>query len=212
MLTGMAAFDIYLDRAAGRRRRDLAGSSFDPVAIGLLLIGLDLGSCLPTAPSLAEDGRCTLTSTSATCRSLHRSTFGSSSWRRLASLLSGRARDRRASTTIYQRSVPIKDLPPPQTFPQPRVTTSQAEVAERERLASEQKQRLDTWRWADAEHTLVQIPIDRAMQLLAQRGNDAWAPLLPAEPALSSPTAPRKTPRLAPPVRASRRRDAGAQP
>jgi hypothetical protein len=81
---------------------------------------------------------------------------------------------------IYQHSVPIKDLPSPQTFAEPRVTTSQAEVSERERLASEQRQRLDTWRWANAEHTLVQIPIDRAMQLLAQRGSDAWAPLLPS--------------------------------
>jgi hypothetical protein len=91
---------------------------------------------------------------------------------------------------IYQHAVPIKDLPQPQTFAPPRVTTSRDEVAERERLSSEQRQRLETWRWANAEHNLVQIPIDRAMQLLAQRGQDAWAPLLPSStPALSSPTA-----------------------
>jgi hypothetical protein len=87
---------------------------------------------------------------------------------------------------IYQHSVPVKDLPRPQTFAEPRVTTSQAEVAERKRLAAEQRRRLDTWRWANAEHSLVQIPIDRAMQLLAQRGHDAWAPLLPGDPSLSS--------------------------
>ena len=90
---------------------------------------------------------------------------------------------------IYQRSVLIKEIPAPEAFSQPRVVPSQVEIAERERLTSEQKQRLEAWQWSDPEHTLVQIPIERAMKMLAQRGNDAWAPLLPATPALSSPTA-----------------------
>jgi hypothetical protein len=90
---------------------------------------------------------------------------------------------------VYQRSVPIRDVPAPQTFSQPRVATSKVEIAERERLTSEQKQRLEGWQWANPEHTLVQIPIERAMQMLAQRRDDAWAPLLPSEPALSSPIA-----------------------
>jgi hypothetical protein len=114
---------------------------------------------------------------------------------------------------IYQHSVAIKDLPPPQTFAEPRVTTSQAEVFERERLASEQRQRLDTWRWANAEHTLVQIPIDRAMQLLAQRGNDAWAPLLPSPtPALSSPTAGAQNTTTAPGAKPEPHLTPGRQP
>lgn len=90
---------------------------------------------------------------------------------------------------IYQRSVPTKEMPTPEAFSQPRVAPSRVEIAERERLTSEQKQSLEVWQWADPEHTLVQIPIERAMQMLAQRGNDAWAPLLPAKPALSSPIA-----------------------
>ena len=77
--------------------------------------------------------------------------------------------------TAYQRSVRVKDVPAPQTFSQPRVAPSKAEVAERTRLASEQERQLETWQWADQRHTLVQIPIERAMQILAQRGNDAWA-------------------------------------
>ncbi len=88
----------------------------------------------------------------------------------------------------YQRSVPIKDVPAPQAFSQPRVVPSQAEAAERARLASEQKQRLETWQWANPEHTLVQIPIERAMQILAQRGSEAWAPLLLPQTVPSSPT------------------------
>lgn len=114
---------------------------------------------------------------------------------------------------IYQHSVPIKDLPSPQTFAEPRVTTSQAEVSERDRLASEQRRRLDTWRWANAEHTLVQIPIDRAMQLLAQRGNDAWAPLLPSPtPALSSPTAGAQNATTAPRANSEPHLTPGRQP
>lgn len=114
---------------------------------------------------------------------------------------------------IYQHSVPIKDLPSPQTFAEPRVTTSQAEVSERDRLASEQRRRLDTWRWANAEHTLVQIPIDRAMQLLAQRGNDAWAPLLPSPtPALSSPTAGAQNATTAPGANSEPHLTPGRQP
>ncbi len=90
---------------------------------------------------------------------------------------------------IYDYAVPVKTMPLPQPFPQPRVVTHAADVAELHRLADEQNERLKTWGWANDQHTLVQIPIDRAMQLLVQKGGNAWAPLLPPQPALSSPTA-----------------------
>jgi hypothetical protein len=80
---------------------------------------------------------------------------------------------------VYQRGVPVKDVPAPQAFPQPRVVTSQAEVEERRHLTAVQQERLETWRWANGQHTLVQIPIERAMQLLAQKGPAAYDPLLP---------------------------------
>ncbi len=89
---------------------------------------------------------------------------------------------------VYQLSVPVKTVPTPQEFPQPRIDTSQGERAARERLTAAQQERLETWRWADDRHTLVQIPIERAMALLAQKGGDAYAPLIAAQPALSSPT------------------------
>ena len=111
---------------------------------------------------------------------------------------------------IYDYAVPVKTIPLPQQFPQPRVVTHAADVAELHRLAAEQRERLKTWRWANDQHTLVQIPIDRAMQLLVQKGNNAWAPLLPPEPALSPPTAgaenammPGPTPKTAVPPPAS---------
>lgn len=90
---------------------------------------------------------------------------------------------------VYDHAVPIKTLSSPQQSPQPQVVTSQVEIAERQRLAAEQYRLLGTWGWADAQHTLVQIPIERAMQLLAQKGGDAYEPLLPPQPALSSPAA-----------------------
>jgi hypothetical protein len=94
----------------------------------------------------------------------------------------------------YQRSVPVKDVPAPQAFSPPRVMPAQAEGAARAQLTTEQKQRLQTWQWADPQHTLVQIPIERAMQILAQRGNDAWAPLVPPQSVLSSPTSAAQNP------------------
>jgi hypothetical protein len=80
---------------------------------------------------------------------------------------------------VYQRGVPVKDVPAPQAFPQPRVVTSQAEVEERRGLTATQQERLETWRWANSQHTVAQIPIERAMQLLAQKGTEAYEPLLP---------------------------------
>jgi hypothetical protein len=89
---------------------------------------------------------------------------------------------------VYDYDVPVKTVSLPNEFPQPRVVTHEAEAAELHRLAAEQSQRLKTWRWANDQHTLVQIPIDRATRLLVQKGADAYAPLLPPG-ALTSPTA-----------------------
>ncbi|HTC07103.1 MAG TPA: hypothetical protein VK749_27135 [Xanthobacteraceae bacterium] len=83
---------------------------------------------------------------------------------------------------VYRRGVPVKDVLAPQAFPQPRVVTSQVEVEERRRLTGAQQERLETWRWANDQHTLVQTPIERAMQLLVQKGAAAYNPLLPPPP------------------------------
>jgi hypothetical protein len=90
---------------------------------------------------------------------------------------------------VYKFDVPVKIVPPPQIFPTPRVSTRESERAESRQLTAEQNQRLNTWRWADDQHTFVQVPIDRAMKLLVEKGGDAWSPLLPPQPALSAPAA-----------------------
>jgi hypothetical protein len=90
---------------------------------------------------------------------------------------------------VYDYDVPIKTVPLPKEFPQPRVVAGEADTAELHRLAAAQSRRLDTWRWANGGHTLVQIPIERAMKLLVQKGGDAYAPLSTPQGALNSPTA-----------------------
>lgn len=88
---------------------------------------------------------------------------------------------------IYRSVVPNRILPAPQGFPQPRVDTHESD--ELHRIVEAQSKRLETWGWADDQHTLLQIPIERAMQLLAKKGKDGYEPLLAPEAALSAPTA-----------------------
>jgi len=90
---------------------------------------------------------------------------------------------------VYDYDIPVKTVPLPTEFPQPRVVTHEADIAELHRLAAAQSRRLNTWRWANDQHTLVQVPIDRAMELLVQKGGDALAPLLPPQGVPNSPTA-----------------------
>lgn len=92
-------------------------------------------------------------------------------------------------TEIYDHAVPIKTVPRPEEFPQPRVVTSAGDAEELRRLRAEQKDRLEMWGWANEQHTLVRIPIGRAMTLLVQKGGDAYGPLLPPQPTLNAPTA-----------------------
>ncbi|MGC1780409.1 MAG: hypothetical protein WBB34_20940 [Xanthobacteraceae bacterium] len=92
-------------------------------------------------------------------------------------------------SAVYDYNVQVKTVPPLQSFPRPQVVTSEADQAQLHRLRAEQSKRLETWGWADDQHKNIQIPIERAMTLLAQKGKDAYAPLQPPQPALSSPTA-----------------------
>lgn len=88
---------------------------------------------------------------------------------------------------IFVLNVPNRRIPSPAAFPQPQLQTD--EVAERRRIEQQQRQRLTGYAWADRSKGLVRIPIARAMDLIVARGTDAYAPLLPARPALSSPSA-----------------------
>ncbi len=88
---------------------------------------------------------------------------------------------------LYRAYVPDPAPPPPQAFPQPRVQPDESK--ELRRLLSEQHERLTGYAWADRQKGFVRIPIERAMQLIVQKGAQAYDPLEPAAPALSGPSA-----------------------
>jgi hypothetical protein len=87
---------------------------------------------------------------------------------------------------VFVFNVPNRQVPSPAAFPQPQLQTD--EVAQRQRIEQQQRQLLTGYAWADRSKGLVRIPIARAMDLIVARGADAYAPLLPAGPALSSPS------------------------
>jgi hypothetical protein len=87
---------------------------------------------------------------------------------------------------IYYWQVPVQQYPAPETFPPPRVQPG--EIEQLRRIEEEQTSRLQGYHWVDRQQGLVQIPIERAMQLLVLEGMQAYAPLAPAQ-ALSSPSA-----------------------
>ena len=79
----------------------------------------------------------------------------------------------------------------PHPFAEPRLQSDP--VDDLRRFQAEQRQPLIDYAWVDRGHGLVRIPIDRAMDLIATRGVDAYAPLDP--PADPSPIrAPEKKP------------------
>jgi hypothetical protein len=88
---------------------------------------------------------------------------------------------------VYDWQVTSRPLPAPEQFPSPRVQTHQVEQL-RELLAA-QRHQLTEYEWVDQDKTLIRIPIERAMEIIAQRGGDAYAPLLPPGPATAHPTA-----------------------
>lgn len=88
---------------------------------------------------------------------------------------------------VYDWQVPNRTLPAPEQFPSPRVQTREAE--QRQDLLAAQRRQLTGYEWADQNKTLVRIPIERAMDIIAQRGAEAYAPLLPPGPATASPAA-----------------------
>jgi hypothetical protein len=78
----------------------------------------------------------------------------------------------------YRQSVSGPVLAPRQTFPEPRLQASpEVDLAD---LEHRQEERLGAYAWIDRDAGLVQIPIDRAMALIAARGDAAWAPLEPS--------------------------------
>ena len=85
---------------------------------------------------------------------------------------------------FYFSMVPRQPVPSPQTFPAPRLLPRAA--ANLVHVEAEQRAHIERYRWANADHTLVAIPIESAMKLIAQRGADGYAPIV-AAPAKRAP-------------------------
>jgi hypothetical protein len=88
---------------------------------------------------------------------------------------------------VYDWQVPRRPLPAPEQFPSPRVQRDEAQQLQE--LRSAQRRQLTGYEWTDQDKTLVRIPVERAMEIIAQRGAEAYAPLLPPGPATADPTA-----------------------
>jgi hypothetical protein len=87
---------------------------------------------------------------------------------------------------VWPKTV-VPPMPATTTFPAPRLQADP--TAEYERLRAQQLARLGAYAWVDRDAGIVQIPIERAIDLLAARGNDAYGPLEPPPPPSPAETA-----------------------
>src|ERR1700739_1159664 len=62
-----------------------------------------------------------------------------------------------ALDAIYINAVPVRTMPPPETFPAPRLEVD--EHAQLQGIVAVQRQRLNQYRWTDESHKYAQIPI-----------------------------------------------------
>jgi hypothetical protein len=89
-------------------------------------------------------------------------------------------------TGVDPRSMPFPEVQGKveATFPQPVLERSeQIQVSDYGKQLRQQDKTLASYDWVDQKNGLVRIPIDRAMDLLAQRG----LPVRPEGPAATSP-------------------------
>jgi len=76
---------------------------------------------------------------------------------------------------VYRADVPRVPAAAPREFPEPRLRTD--ESAQLDQLLAEQQRHLTGYHWIDRPNGIVAVPIERAMQLIARRGGDAYKPV-----------------------------------
>lgn len=79
---------------------------------------------------------------------------------------------------------PGNRVPNLREFPEPKLQAHPA--ADLQRYLAKQRGGLSGYRWANSDHTLVAIPIERAMEIVAQRGPKGYEPIEPPQ-AMSPP-------------------------
>jgi len=87
---------------------------------------------------------------------------------------------------VYAGAVPAVPMPTIRLFPPPRQEPHPAD--ELHALLAKQRAELSGYGWADAGHTLVKIPIERAMDIIAARGTQAYDPIERTQPRTNPPT------------------------
>ena len=81
---------------------------------------------------------------------------------------------------FFRWQVPERNFTAPRVFPAPRVFSDESD--ELKLLRAEQERRIQSYRWVNRNKGVIGIPIDRAMQIVAGRGDKGYAPLVPASP------------------------------
>jgi hypothetical protein len=113
---------------------------------------------------------------------------------------------------IYHAAVPHPQPEPPRLFPAPRLEADPA--AELHQLLAKQRAEMSGYRWANRAHTLVAIPIDEAMKLIAARGARAFDPI-PSAPIELPPGSPPLVPPIQnapPPAKSAQEQTSGQIP
>lgn len=92
--------------------------------------------------------------------------------------------DRQAAAADPAKNPLLAGEKPPATpaarFPQPQLQANAA--AELVKAREQEDETLSSYGWVDRNAGVVRMPIDRAMQMVAERGVPAWAPA-PPQPA-----------------------------
>ena len=91
--------------------------------------------------------------------------------------------DRQAALADPQKNPLLAGEKPPATpaarFPQPQLQANAA--AELVKIQAAEEETLDTYGWVDRNAGIARMPIDRAMQMVAERGVPVW-PAPPPQP------------------------------
>jgi hypothetical protein len=76
---------------------------------------------------------------------------------------------------VFAAVVPADRTPAFREFPSPKLEADP--TAELRALQDKQRKALSSYRWMDATRTLIGIPVERAMAIIAARGDQAYAPI-----------------------------------
>jgi hypothetical protein len=76
---------------------------------------------------------------------------------------------------VFAAVVPADRTPAFREFPSPRLQADPA--AELRALQDKQRKELSSYRWMDSSRTLIGMPVERAMAIVAARGDQAYAPI-----------------------------------